>query len=307
MTSIGWVSIAIYVVVILALTKPIGAYMFQVFEGEKQPLPRLLGPLERAIYKLIGVNPKHEQSWKQYTLALLVFSGLTAVVTYAIERLQAHLPFNPQQLADVPSDLAFNTAVSFTTNTNWQAYTGESTMSYLTQMAGLAWHNFLSAAVGIAVALVLARGLTRRLAPDAPRTVGNFWVDVVRSILYVLLPISFVAALVFVSQGVIQNFSHYVEVTTVEGAKQVIAMGPVASQEAIKMLGTNGGGFFGANSAHPFENPTPLSNFVEMVLIFLIPAGLTYVAGSLQNVSGVAATTLDASAAPTLATPRPTC
>ncbi|MGZ3459056.1 MAG: potassium-transporting ATPase subunit KdpA, partial [Archangium sp.] len=210
-------------------------------------------------------------------------SALTLLVTYGIERLQHLLPLNPQKFAAVPPDLAFNTAASFTTNTNWQAYTGESTMSYLTQMAGLAWHNFTSAAAGMAVAIAVARGLTRRLAPGAARTLGNFWVDLVRGTLYVLLPLSIVAALVLVSQGVIQNFSPYREVTTLEGAKQVLALGPVASQEAIKELGTNGGGFFNANSAHPFENPTPLTNLVQLVSIFAIPAALTYTYGKMAR------------------------
>jgi len=276
MSANGWLQILIFFLVILVVTKPLGIYMFRVFEGNTQPLPRFLGSIERVLYRLCGINPKEQQSWTAYTLALLLFSAITLLVTYAIERLQHVLPLNPQQFGPVPADLAFNTAASFTTNTNWQNYAGESTMSYLTQMAGLAWHNFISAAAGICVALALARGLTYRLQSGDPRTLGNFWVDLIRSIVYVLLPICIPVALVLVSQGIIQNFAPYVDLTTLEGAKQTVAMGPVASQEVIKELGTNGGGFFNANSAHPFENPTPLTNFIEMVLIFAIPAALTY-------------------------------
>jgi K+-transporting ATPase ATPase A chain len=283
MTLVGWIQIVVFALVILAVTRPLGAYLTRVYEGDRQPLPRILGPLERGVYRLCGVDPKREQTWVEYALALLVFSALTLLVTYGIERLQHLLPLNPQKFAAVPPDLAFNTAASFTTNTNWQAYTGESTMSYLTQMAGLAWHNFTSAAAGMAVAIAVARGLTRRLAPGAARTLGNFWADLVRGTLYILLPLSILAALVLVSQGVIQNFSAYREVTTLEGAKQVVALGPVASQEAIKELGTNGGGFFNANSAHPFENPTPLTNFLQVVLIFAIPAALTYTYGRMAG------------------------
>ena len=259
MTVIGWIQIVVFFLVILLLTKPLGAYMFRVFEGEAQPLPRVFGPVERFLLRLCGVNGKKEQTWREYAVALLLFSAFGMLVTYAIQRLQQVLPFNPQGLAAVGPDLSFNTAASFTTNTNWQAYTGESTMSYLTQMAGLAWHNFTSAAAGIGVALALARGLTRHVSAGGQKTLGNFWVDVIRAIVYVLLPISVVVALVLVSQGVIQNLSPYLEVQTLEGVKQVIAMGPVASQEVIKELGTNGGGFFNANSAHPFESPTPSS------------------------------------------------
>ena len=283
MTVAGWLQIAVFLLLIAAVAKPLGVYMYRVFEGKRQPLPKLLGPIERFLYRLCGVDPSKEQTWLQYTLALLVFSLLGLVVTYAIERLQGALPLNPQRFAAVPPDLAFNTAASFTTNTNWQAYSGESTMSYLTQMAGLAWHNFTSAAAGIGVALALARGLTRRGGPDAPRTLGNFWVDLVRATLYVLLPLSFVAALLLVWQGVIQDFSAYREITTLEGAKQLLTLGPVASQEAIKELGTNGGGFFNANSAHPFENPTPFSNFFELLLIFAIPGALTYLYGRMAG------------------------
>jgi K+-transporting ATPase ATPase A chain len=283
MTANGWIQIALFFLVVLALTKPLGAYMHRVFEGERQPLPRVLGPLERLLYRLSGVDPKREQGWKGYAAAILVFSALGVLVTYAIQRLQHVLPLNPQGLGPVAPDLAFNTAVSFTTNTNWQNYGGESTMSYLTQMAGLAWHNFTSAAAGIGVALALARGLTRHVPPGAPRTLGNFWVDLIRSIVYVLLPISVLGALVLVAFGVPQTFSAYREITTLEGVKQVVALGPVASQEVIKELGTNGGGFFNANSAHPFENPTPFTNLLEMVLIFCIPAALTYTYGKMAR------------------------
>jgi len=283
MTVNGWIQILLYAAIIFAITKPMGNYMYRVFEGERQPLPRLFGAIERLLYKLCGVDPKEHQDWKQYTVAMLVFSAITLLVTYGIERLQHVLPLNPQNFGPVPADLAFNTAASFTTNTNWQAYSGESTMSYLTQMAGLAWHNFISAAVGIGIALALARGITYRLQAGAAKTLGNFWVDLVRATVYVLIPISIPVALLLVSQGVIQNFSSYVEVTTLEGVKQTLAMGPVASQEIIKELGTNGGGFFNANSAHPFESPTPLTNLIEMLLIFAIPAGLTYTFGRMAR------------------------
>jgi len=283
MTFNGWLQIGLYALVIVAITKPLGLYMFRVFEGERQPLPRVLGPLERLLYRLCGVDPKKEQGWKGYAASMLVFSALGVLVTYAIERLQHVLPLNPQKLGAVAPALAFNTAVSFTTNTNWQNYGGESTMTYLTQMAGLAWHNFTSAAVGIGIALALARGLTRRPGPEGAKTLGSFWVDLVRAIVYVLLPISVVGTLVLVALGVPQTLSAYRELTTLEGLKQVVALGPVASQEVIKELGTNGGGFFNANSAHPFENPTPLTNFFELVLIFAIPAALTYTYGKMAR------------------------
>jgi K+-transporting ATPase ATPase A chain len=283
MTAIGWVQIALFFVVVLALTKPLGAYMFRVFEGSQQPLPRVLGRVERFTYRLCGVDPGAGQTWPVYAFSLLAFSLFGMLVTYAIQRLQHVLPFNPQHLPAVEPALAFNTAASFTTNTNWQAYTPETTVSYLTQMAGLAWHNFTSAAAGIAVALAISRGLTRTAGAVGGKSIGNFWVDLVRATLYVLLPISFFYALFLVSQGVLQNLAPYPEVTTLEGAKQVLAMGPVASQEAIKMLGTNGGGFFNANSAHPFENPTPLTNFVQMVSIFAIPSALTYTYGRMAR------------------------
>jgi K+-transporting ATPase ATPase A chain len=280
MTANGWFQILLFSAAIAAVTKPLGVYMYRVFEGERQPLPRFFGPIERFLYRSCGVVPK-EQNWKEYALALLLFSAFGALVTYALQRLQGVLPFNPQGFGAVSPDSAFNTAVSFTTNTNWQGYSGESTMSYLTQMAGLAWHNFTSAAAGIAIAIALARGITRHSAGEAG--IGNFWVDLIRGIVYVLLPMSFVFGLVLMSEGVIQNLNPYVEVTTLEGAKQTLAMGPVASQEVIKQLGTNGGGFFNANSAHPFENPTPLSNFVAMWLIFAISAALTYTFGRMAR------------------------
>ncbi|HYS11291.1 MAG TPA: potassium-transporting ATPase subunit KdpA [Myxococcales bacterium] len=283
MTAIGWLQIALFLAVVLAITKPLGAYMFRVFEGDRRPLPRFFGRAERALYRLCGVDAYKEQTWAVYAFSLLAFSCLGVLVTYAIQRLQQALPFNPQKLPAVEPALAFNTAVSFTTNTNWQSYVPETTVSYLTQMAGLAWHNFTSAAAGIAVALVIARGLTRNRGPSGGKTVGNFWVDLIRSTVYVLLPISFFYALFLVSQGALQNFAPYQEITTLEGVKQVIGMGPVASQEAIKMLGTNGGGFFNTNSAHPFENPTPLSNFVQMVSIFAIPSALTWTYGRMAR------------------------
>ena len=279
MTTIGWIQILLFSAVVLALTKPIGIYMFRIFEGDRQPLARFFGPIERWIYKLCGVDPNEQHDWKQYALAMLLFSAVTMLVTYAIERLQHVLPLNPAKLGPVPADLAFGTASSFTTNTNWQAYGGESTMSYLTQMSGLAWHNFISVGVGIGVMLAIARGLTYRLQPGAPKTIGNFWVDLNRSVIYLLIPFSIVMALVLVWQGVLQNFSSYVELTTLEGAKQTLAMGPTASQVAIKQLGTNGGGFFNVNSAHPFEGGTPLANFLEMVAILAIPAAQTYMYG----------------------------
>jgi potassium-transporting ATPase potassium-binding subunit len=282
-TLAAWGQLALFVALILLPTRPLGAYMHRVLETDRRPLPRLLGPVERLLFRLSGVDLDREQTWVRYTGALLVFSLLGLLVTYAILRLQQLLPFNPQKLGPVEPALAFNTSASFTTNTNWQAYTGESTMSYLSQMAGLAWHNFISAAAGIAIAIALARGLTRRRPPDAPRTLGNFWADLIRATAYVLLPLSLLFALVLVSQGVIQNLSAYREVTTVEGAKQVVALGPVASQEAIKELGTNGGGFFNVNSAHPFENPSPFTNLVELWLIFAIPAALTYTYGRMAG------------------------
>src|SRR5580765_4644908 len=283
MTAIGWLQILVFFAAILGVTKPLGFYMFRVFEGDRQPLPRLFGGLERLCYRLSGVDPKKEQTWKQYAFALLVFSAFGLVVTYLIQRLQGMLPFNPQHFGAVEPGSAFNTAASFTTNTNWQGYSGESTMSYFSQMAGLAWHNFTSAAAGIGVALALGRGFARRPGPDGAKTLGNFWVDLIRGIVYVFLPLSIVFGLVLVWQGAIQNFAPYADVTTLEGAKQTLALGPVASQEAIKQLGTNGGGFFNANAAHPFENPTPFTNLISMFLIFAIPAGLTYTYGRMAK------------------------
>jgi K+-transporting ATPase ATPase A chain len=279
MTLAGWLQMAAFVAVVIALTRPLGRYLHRTLAGETGPWPRA----ERALYRLCGVDARREQTWQQYAGALLAFSLASALVVYGIQRAQGFLPLNPQKLGAVDPALAFNNAVSFTTNTNWQAYTPESTVSYFTQMAALAWQNFASAAVGFGVALALARGFTRRHGPDGQRTLGNFWADLVRSTLYVLLPASVLIALFFVSQGVIQNFSAYRELTTLEGLQQTLAMGPVASQEAIKMLGTNGGGFFNANSAHPFENPTPLTNFVQMVIIFAIPAALTNMYGRLAG------------------------
>src|ERR1700738_2354149 len=274
MTFAGWLQIAVFFAVVLALTVPAGAFLYRGFEGARQPLPPLLGPVERFLLRLCGVEREKEQTWLEYAFSVVAFSAFGMLVTYVLQRTQHLLPFNPQNLGPVPGELAFNTAASFTTNTNWQSYSGETTMSYLTQMAGLAWHNFTSAAVGIGVALALARGLTRKRGPDGPRTLGNFWVDLIRSLVYVLLPLSLVLTLVFVASGMVQTLGPYREIVTLEGAKQVIAVGPVASQEVIKELGTNGGGFFNANSAHPFENPTPITNFIEMLLIFLIPAAL---------------------------------
>ncbi len=283
MTFNGWLQIIVFFLIVLAITKPVGVYMFHVFEAEKRPLPRTLGLVERGLLRSCGLKDPKEQTWVQYTIAMLVFSVMGLLVTYLIQRTQSSLPFNPQHLDNVPGPLAFNTAASFTTNTNWQSYVPETTMSYGTQMAGLAWHNFTSAAVGIGVALVVARGLTRQPGPDGAKGVGNFYVDLIRGLVYVLLPLSIILAFVLVSQGVIQNLAAYHQITTVEGGKQLIAMGPVASQEVIKELGTNGGGFFNANSAHPFENPSALTNMLEMILIFAIPAGLTYTYGRMTR------------------------
>ena len=275
MTINGWVQILVYLVLLTLLTRPLGGYMQRVFDGQRTWLSRAFGPLERGFYKLAGVDPKAEQHWTAYALAMLVFNLVCFVTLFFLQLWQNHLPLNPQGQPGLSPDLAFNTAISFVTNTNWQAYGGETTMSYLTQMLGLTVHNFVSAATGIALAMALVRGFARRSA----KTVGNFWVDLTRCTLYVLLPISIVAALFLVWQGMPQNLHAYTDVATVEGAKQTIAQGPVASQIAIKMLGTNGGGFFNANAAHPFENPTALSDFLQIILIFLIPAALTNVFG----------------------------
>jgi len=256
----GLLQILLYAILLILVTKPLGLHMWRVYTGERTFLSPVLEPLEQAVDRLTAVDPSKEQGWVGYTFALLLFSVVGGLLTYAIERLQNVLPFNPQGLDAVSPDLAFNTAMSFTTNTNWQFYAGESTMSYSTQMAALAFHNWVSSAAGIAVAIALVRGLARR----SGNSIGNFWVDTVRGTLYILLPICFVYTLFLVWQGVPQNLNPYDRATTLEGASQTIAQGPVASQEAIKMLGTNGGGFFNANSAHPFENPTPLSDFVEL-------------------------------------------
>jgi K+-transporting ATPase ATPase A chain len=304
MTVNGWLQIIVYLGVILAVTKPVGIFMARVFNRERTFLDPVLRPVERLLYRLTLVDEDHDMKWTEYAVAMLLFSAVSMLVLYLIERLQLLLPLNPQKFAGVAPDLAFNTAASFTTNTNWQNYGGEATMSYLTQMAGLAYHNFASAAVGIALAIAFIRGIARR----EKETIGNFWVDLTRSTLWVLLPACIVYALFLVSQGVVQNFRPYDTAKLVEpqqmphfGADgkpavgqdgkplmdtvtdQVIAQGPVASQEAIKMLGTNGGGFFNANSAHPFENPTPLSNYFEMISIFVIPAGLTYTLGRITG------------------------
>ncbi|HET8924901.1 MAG TPA: potassium-transporting ATPase subunit KdpA [Candidatus Acidoferrum sp.] len=300
MTANGWFQIFLVLAVVFAITKPLGIFMSRVFNGEKTFLDPVLRPVERLVYRLAGVDKDHEMRWTEYAFAMLLFSGASMALLYLIERTQQWLPLNPQKLANVPQALAFNTAVSFTTNTNWQNYGGESTMSYLTQMAGLAYHNFTSAAAGIVMAIVVIRGIARK---ETDR-LGNFWVDMTRCLLWVLLPICLVTSLVLVSQGVVQNLKPYTTVQLTEpqtvqviGAdgktsaqvvrEQILAQGPVASQEVIKELGTNGGGFFGANSAHPFENPTPFSNFLEIVLILSIPSGLTYtlgrMAGSLRH------------------------
>jgi potassium-transporting ATPase potassium-binding subunit len=275
MTLNGWLQIALYVGVLLLCVKPLGLYMARVFNGERTFLDPVMRPVERFIYAVSGVDPRQEQHWTTYTAAMLLFSLASFVLLYALQRLQHVLPLNPQGFAPPSPDSAFNTAVSFTSNTNWQSYAGESTMSYLSQMAGLTVQNFVSAAVGIVLAVALIRGFARRSA----QTVGNFWVDLVRTTLRILLPLSFIMALVLAWQGVPQNLQPYIDATTVEGGSQTIAQGPVASQLAIKQLGTNGGGFFNANSAHPYENPTPLSNFLEMLAIFVIGAALTYTFG----------------------------
>ncbi|MGA3136084.1 MAG: potassium-transporting ATPase subunit KdpA [Terracidiphilus sp.] len=282
MSANGWLQFAIYSLILLATVRPVGIYLARVFEGERTWLDPVLRPIERLIYRLCGVNADKEMNWREYAYAMLGFAAVTLLATYAIERLQALLPFNPQGLAAVGPDLAWNTAASFTTNTNWQSYTPETTMSYLTQMAGLATHNFWSAAGGIVVAVALIRGIKRTVSG----MIGNFWVDMTRTLLYVLLPASFVYALLLIGQGVPQNLRAYTQAHTLEGQTQTIAQGPVASQEAIKMLGTNGGGFTNANSAHPFENPTPFSNFLQILSIFIIPAGLTYTLGRMTGSPG---------------------
>ena len=304
MTANGMLQIGFYLITLLLLVKPMGWYMARVYEGKTPTFMRWLAPVENLLYRVCGVNRDDEMNWGRYTIAMLWFSLLGVAVVYALQRLQGILPLNPQQFGAVSPDSSFNTAISFMTNTNWQGYGGESTMSYLTQMTGLSVQNFFSAAAGMVVAVALIRGFARHTA----QAIGNFWIDMTRSILYILLPFSIVIALLFVSQGVIQNFSPYKTVSTVEALtydnpkvdsqgnpvkdaqgnpvtektttkEQSLAMGPVASQEAIKQLGTNGGGFFNANSAHPYENPTPFSNYLQMLAIFLIPGGLCYTFG----------------------------
>jgi K+-transporting ATPase ATPase A chain len=304
MTTNGWIQIGVFLALILAITKPLGVFMAKVFSGERTFLDPVARPIERLLYRVTGVDEEYEMRWTEYAATMLLFSGVSMLLLYLIERVQQWLPWNPQKFGAVAQALAFNTAASFTTNTNWQNYSGESTMSYLTQMAGLAYHNFTSAAVGIALAIAFVRGIARK----EKETIGNFWVDMTRSTLWVLLPACIVYALLLVSQGVVQNLRPYdaaklvepqqVQKTGTDGkpmvgpdgkvvmdtvTNQTIAQGPVASQEAIKMLGTNGGGFFNANSSHPFENPTPLSNFLQMLSIFAIPAGLTYTLGRMTG------------------------
>lgn len=304
MTANGWLQIFLFMAVVLAVTRPMGIFMARVFSGERTFLDPLLRPIERLLYRWTGVDEQREMRWTEYSVAMLLFSGVSMLVLYGIERVQHLLPFNPQKLAGVAPDLAFNTAASFTSNTNWQSYIPEQTMSYFTQMAGLAYHNFASAAVGMALAAAFIRGIAGR----EKQTIGNFWVDTTRAILWVLLPVCIIYSLALISQGVVQNLSPYTTARLIEpqqvqkigadgnpvmgqdgkplmttATEQTIAQGPVASQEAIKMLGTNGGGFFNANSSHPFENQTPFSNFLEMVSIFVIPAGLTYTLGRMTG------------------------
>ena len=279
MTVNGWLQIGVFLLAILAVTPPLGRFMTRVFRRERTFLDPVLRPIERGIYRVSGVDDTRDMRWTEYAAAMLLFSLVTMVVLYVMQRLQAWLPWNPQRLAAVPPDLAFNTAASFTTNTNWQAYSGETTVSYFTQMAGLAYHNFVSAAVGLALAIAFIRGIAQK----EQATIGNFWVDLVRGTLWVLLPFCIVGTLLLVSQGVVQNLRPYDAVTPLDSKSQVIAQGPVASQEIIKEWGTNGGGFFNANSAHPFENPTPVSNFIEMFAIFAISAGLTWTLGDMTG------------------------
>jgi potassium-transporting ATPase potassium-binding subunit len=296
MTANGWFQIGFFLLLIFLVTKPLGVFMTRVFSREKTFLDPILRPIEKLVYRLTAVDEKREMRWTEYAVAMLLFSGVSMTLLYLIERTQKWLPFNPQKFPNVEPGLAFGTAASFTTNTNWQVYSGESTMSYLTQMAGLAYHNFASAAVGIVLAIVVIRGIARKETDK----LGNFWVDTTRCLLWILLPVCLLGSLILVSEGVVQNLKPYTTVeliqpytaqvtgpdgktTTQTVTQQVIAQGPVASQEVIKEFGTNGGGFFNANSAHPFENPTPLSNFFEMVLIFAIPSGLTYTLGRMTG------------------------
>ncbi|MBG6120552.1 K+-transporting ATPase ATPase A chain [Sphingobium sp. JAI105] len=275
MTFQGWILILAFVGILLALAKPMGLWLFALYEGRRTPLHTVFGPIERSLYKLAGINPNEEQGWRRYAVHMLIFNAALLFFTYAVLRLQGVLPLNGLGYAGIGADGAFNTAVSFTTNTNWQWYSGEAAMSNLSQMLALTIQNFLSAATGIALAFALFRGFARREA----KGIGNFWADVTRVTLYLLLPISIVYAIYLIASGVPQTFAASVDVTTLEGVKQTLALGPVASQEAIKMLGTNGGGFFNANSAHPFENPTALTNLVQMLSIFSIGVGLTYTFG----------------------------
>ncbi|WP_327753909.1 potassium-transporting ATPase subunit KdpA (plasmid) [Sphingobium sp. SJ10-10] len=275
MTFQGWLLIAAFTGILLALVKPAGLWLFALYEGRRTPLHSIFGPIERGFYRLSGIDPEEEQGWRRYAVHMLIFNTALLLFTYALLRMQAALPFNPLGDGAVSAHLAFNTAVSFTTNTNWQSYAGESTLSNLSQMLALTIHNFLSAATGIALAFALFRGFARRSTTG----IGNFWADMTRVTLYLLLPLCIVYALFLIASGVPQTLAGSVDLTTLEGAKQTLALGPVASQEAIKMLGTNGGGFFNANSAHPFENPTGLTNFVQMLSIFLIGFGLTYCFG----------------------------
>ena len=296
MTANGWLQIFLFLGLLLLVTKPLGIFLYRVFEHKSTFLDRLLRPIEKLVYRVCGIDEAKEMDWRSYGVAMLLFSAVSLLLLYLIERTQQWLPWNPQGLGNLAPDLAWNTAVSFTTNTNWQSYSPETTMSYFTQMAGLAYHNFASAAVGVALAIAVIRGLARKES----RTIGNFWVDTTRGLLWVFLPLCIVGGLALVSQGVVQNLKPYSQAKLVEphviekqvadggksqdtGTRQVIAQGPVASQEAIKMIGTNGGGFFNANSAHPFENPTPLSNFLQMLMIFAIPSALTYVLGRMTG------------------------
>ncbi|KAA9016724.1 potassium-transporting ATPase subunit KdpA [Sphingobium limneticum] len=275
MTIQGWTLILLFVAMVLMLAKPVGLWLFALYEGRRTPLHALLGPVERGFYRLSGIDPTQEQGWRRYAVHMLIFNAVLLLATYGLLRLQGVLPLNPQGFGAVSEPLAFNTAISFAANTNWQSYAGESTMSNLSQMLALTIHNFLSAATGIALAFALFRGFARRSATG----IGNFWADMTRVTLYLLLPLSVVLALFYIASGVPQTLAGSIDVTTLEGVRQTIALGPVASQEAIKMLGTNGGGFFNANSAHPFENPTALTNLVQMLSIFLIGTGLTYTFG----------------------------
>src|SRR5271170_3424791 len=279
MTANGWIQIAIFCAAVIAVTRPLGGYMTRVFNGDRTLLGPVLRPVERAVYWCCGVDENQEQNWLTYAVSMLVFSLVGFLSLYALQRLQALLPFNPEKLPAVGEHLAFNTSVSFVTNTNWQSYVPETTMSYLVQMAGLTVHNFLSAATGIALALALVRGFARRES----KTIGNFWVDLTRCTLYILLPVSVVLGLFFVWQGMPQNLGAYVDATTLEGAHQTIAQGPVASQEVIKIFGTNGGGFLNANSAHPYENPNALTDFMQIVMMLSLGSGLTYTLGRMTG------------------------